>query len=163
MKIEISANEYRDLLDLLHIADVVMSGHRREQDKRMKQHRALIQKLYAFAGSEGFDRLIGYNEHENKYTPTAEFEESSMAHVAVDEFANHLFWDQLINRLTARDAAQMMGGIERLEALNESDRHSVEAPIRQRYFQEFTTNGVANLEIVERFSIAGGAQTKTSD
>ena len=163
MKIEISTNEYRDLLDLLHIADVVMSGHRREQDKRMKQHRALIQKLYALAGSEGLDRLIRYDEHEKKYIPTAEFEASSMAHVAVDEFGNHIFWDQLINRLSARDAAQMMGGIERLNALSESERQNVDAPIRQRYFQEFTTNGVVNLEIVERFNLTGGAQTRTSD
>jgi hypothetical protein len=28
MNIEISPKEYRDLLDILHIADVVMSGHR---------------------------------------------------------------------------------------------------------------------------------------
>jgi hypothetical protein len=27
MNIEISTKEYRDLLDILHIADVIMSGH----------------------------------------------------------------------------------------------------------------------------------------
>ncbi len=40
MNIEISAKEYRDLLDILHIADVVMSGHRREEDKRFAPPRA---------------------------------------------------------------------------------------------------------------------------
>jgi hypothetical protein len=40
MNIEISTKEYRDLLDILHIADVVMSGHRREENKRTALHRA---------------------------------------------------------------------------------------------------------------------------
>lgn len=163
MNIEISPSEYRDLLDILHIADVVMSGHRREKALRSKQHRALIQKLYALARGEGLDRLIGYNERSSTYHPTEEFEESSLAHVVIDEFADHLFWDQLINRLSVRDAAQIAGGIERLNALSDSDRQAVEEPIRQRYVREFAANGVATLEIVERYSLGGGAQVKTSD
>ena len=66
MDIELSAKEYRDLLDILHIADVVLSGHRREPDKRSERHRALIQKLYALVGGEGLDRLISYNESVHK-------------------------------------------------------------------------------------------------
>jgi hypothetical protein len=163
MNIDISTNECRDLLDILYIADVVMSGHRRENIMRSKQHRALIQKLYALARDEGLDRLIGYNERANAYIPTAEFEESSLAHDVIDEFVDHLFWDQLIHRLSMRDAVQIAGGIDRLNALSDSDRQALEGPIRQRYIQEFATNGVASLEIVERFSIGAGTQVKTSD
>ena len=53
MNIEISMEEYSDLLDIVHIADVVMSGHRRKEDKRTERHRALIQKLYAAARERG--------------------------------------------------------------------------------------------------------------
>ncbi|HEX9020459.1 MAG TPA: hypothetical protein VF903_04310, partial [Nitrospirota bacterium] len=88
MNIEISAKEYRDLLDILHIADVIMSGHRREEDMRTERHRALIQKLYAFAQG-GFGRLISFNEGVKKYVPTADFEQSSLAHAVVDEFGGH--------------------------------------------------------------------------
>ncbi len=163
MNIEISAKEYRDLLDILHIADVVLSGHRRDEDKRTVRHRALIQKLYALAGGEGLGQLISYNESLHRYVPTAEFEESSLAHVAIDEFGDHLFWDQLISRLTMRDAAQIAGGLERLNALNDSERRVVEGPIRQRYLEEFSANGVANLEVLDRFGIGGGMPLKTSD
>ncbi len=163
MNIEISAKEYRDLLDILHIADAVMSGHRREEDKRTGRHRALIQKLYALARSEGLDRLIGYNESVNKYVPTAEFEENTLAHVVIHEFGDHLFWDELINRLSVRDAAQIAGGLERLNAMSDRDRQVVEGPIRQRYIGEFATNDVANLAVIERFGIGGGIPVKTSD
>ncbi len=163
MKIEFSPKEYRDLLDLLHIADVVMSGHRKEEDKRTERHRALIQRLYSFAGGEGLDRLVSHNESAHKYVPTGEFEESSLAHTVVDEFGDHLFWDELISRLSVRDAAQVVGGTDRLNAMSHRDRHAAEAQIRQRYMDEFSKNGVANLEILDRFGFEGGKPVKTSD
>jgi hypothetical protein len=47
--------------------------------------------------------------------------------------------------------------------MSDSDRQTVEGPIRQRYIEEFATYGVANLEIIERFNIGGGIPVKTSD
>ena len=163
MNIEISNQEYRDLLDILHIADVVMSRHRREEDKRSARHRALIQKLYALARGEGLERLIEFNKLANKYIPTADFEQNTLAHPVIDEFGDHLFWDELISRLTLRDAAQLVGGMERLNTMSENERQIVEGPIRQRYIEEFAVNNVTNLAVIERFSIGGGVPVKTSD
>jgi hypothetical protein len=163
MNIEITDREYRDLLDILHIADVAMSGHRREEDRRTDRHRTLIQKLYALAQGEGLGRLIGYDESTNKYIPTHDFEQNSLAHVVLNEFGDHLFWDHLISRLTERDAALMAGGIDRLNAMNDIERQHAEGQIRQRYIEEFTANGVANLAIAERFSAGAGMPVRTSD
>jgi hypothetical protein len=163
MNIEISAKEYRDLLDILHLADVVMSGHRTEEDKRTEGHRALIQKFYALARVAGLDRLINFDKSEEKYFPTRDFEQSSVAHVVLDEFGDHYFWDELISRLTERDAAQMAGGTVRV-GMNEVDRQHAKGHIRQRYLEEFSANGVANLAVIERFSPAEGMTlAKTSD
>ena len=163
MNIELSAKEYRDLLDILHIADVVMSGHRRGEDKRTEQHRALIQKLYALAQGEGLDRLISYNESVHKYVPTDDFEKSALAHVLIDEFGDHLFWDELISRLSVRDAAQIAGGIDRLNAMSDIDRQALEGSIRQKYIEEFSAHAVANLTVIEQFSTGGGVRVDTSD
>ena len=164
MKIEISVKESHDLLDILHIADVVISGHRRGEDKRTEGHRALIQKLYALlAQGEGLDRLISYNESVHKYIPTNDFEKSALAHVLLDEFGDHLFWDELIARLSVRDAAQVAGGNERLNAMSDSDRRALEEPIRQRYIEELSANGLANLTVIEQFSTGEGNLAKTSD
>lgn len=163
MHIELSQAEYRDLLDMLHIADVVMSGHRKETDVRTVRHRALIQKLYAHGHSEGLDRLIKFNERANAYVPTAEFEKNSPAHKLLDEFEEHFFWDELISRLTVRDAAMIAGGTERLNAMSSSDREAVEGPIRQRYYEEFSVNGAANLSVIQRFVGEGGRPLRTSD
>jgi hypothetical protein len=81
----------------------------------------------------------------------------------IDEFGDHLFWDELISRLSVRDAAQIAGGIDRLNTMSDNDRQAVEGPIRQRYIEEFSANGVANLEVIERFSTGEGIPVKTSD
>ena len=163
MKIELTPDEYRDLLDIMHIADAIMSGHRRKEDTRTVRHRALIQKLYALAGGEGLARLISYDDTVKKYIPTADFEQSSLAHIVIDEFGDHHFWDLLISRLTERDAAQMAGGTERLRLMSDIDRQHTEGLIRQRYLSEFSANGVANLEVVERFSSGEAMRKNTSD
>jgi hypothetical protein len=163
MNIEISAQECRDLLDIVHIADVVMSGHRREEDKRTQRHRSLIQKLYGTARNCGLDSLVRYDEAGRTYVPTPEFEEQSLAHGLIEEFGDHLFWDQLIARLSARDAAELAGGFDRLNALSGSARQAMEGPLRQRYIDEFASNGVANLRMVEGLRPGGGIPVRTSD
>lgn len=163
MNIEISTKEYRDLLDILHIADVVMSGHRREEDKRSMRHRALIQKLYGLAEGEGLGQLMNSDKIAHTYVPTPEFEESSLAHAVLHEFGDHLFWDELISRLSFRDSAQNAGGVDRLNAMNDSERQIMEGPIRQRYLEEFSKNGVANLAVIERFDMGEEIPVKTSD
>jgi hypothetical protein len=163
MNIEFTTKEYRDLLDILHIADVVLSGHRREPDERSERHRALIQKLYGLARGEGLDRLIGHSIDAKAFVPTPEFEESTLAHVVVDEFGDHLFWDELISRLSVRDAALAAGGIDRLNALSDSDRQAAEGPIRQQYIEEFSRNGITNLAVLDRFGSGENVPVRTSD
>jgi hypothetical protein len=158
MNITLTAQEYRDLLDILHIADVIMSGHRRERDRRTDPHRTLIQKLYALAHSEGLEQLISRVESANKFIPTRSFEENSVAHAVIDEFGDHLFWDQLITRLAERDAAQAAGGRDRLNGANET-----EDEIRKHYIEEFAKHGISNLAVVEQFSPIGETLFRTSD
>ncbi len=163
MNIEIDANEYRNLLDILHIADVIMSGHRNTEDERTRQHRVLIQKLYALAAGAGLERMMRYDENVRRYVPTPDFEQSTLSHTVLNEFGEHLFWDHLINRLSQRDAAQLAGGLERLAEMSENDRHGLYQAIRQRYAEEFTANDIAHLRLIEPLEAAAGMPAKTSD
>lgn len=163
MNIEFDSAEYRDLLDILHIADVVISGHRKTEDTRTARHRTLIQKLYGLAKSAGQEGMMSFNDELGTYVPTPDFEHSTVAHIALDDFANHLFWDHLINRMTERDAAQLAGGVDRLRAMDKSDRNRLESAIRQRYAEEFGANDIANLRLIEPFGASGSVPIKTSD
>jgi hypothetical protein len=163
MNIELTQKEFRDLLDVLHIADVVLSGHRRMPDPRSETHRALIQKLYELSDKAGLEGLMEKKEAGGASVPTPQFEKSTLAHAAIDEFGDHLFWDELIGRLAVRDASRAVGGMDHLNALGEQDRHAAEGPLRQRYIQEFSKNGLANIVVIEDFTGSGITPAATSD
>jgi hypothetical protein len=47
--------------------------------------------------------------------------------------------------------------------MTDSERQHVEGHIRQRYIEEFATNGVANLAVVEGFAEGAVKKVRTSD
>ncbi|MGE5174551.1 MAG: hypothetical protein ACM3MD_12065 [Betaproteobacteria bacterium] len=151
MNVEITKEEYLDLLDLLHIASWVLVAHKTEEDPRTKKYDKIIQKFYALAEEMGSGNLIEHDSDAGKYYPTREFEERSKTMDFIDEFVGHAFWDELIIRLAERDAARQVGGYEQLNLLSHEDRHALEDPAGERYIEEFNENGIDRLEIVERF------------
>ena len=58
MKIDLTRSEYRDLLDMLYIADWVLTAHREEEDPRTQRYRKLEQKYFAFAKAMKYENLI---------------------------------------------------------------------------------------------------------
>ena len=96
-------------------------------------------------------------------SPRRSSRESTLSHVLVNEFADHVFWDELISRLSVRDAAQTVGGMDRLNALNESDRQATEGLIRKHYIGEFSRNGLTNVAVIDRFGVGGEEPIKMSD
>jgi hypothetical protein len=47
--------------------------------------------------------------------------------------------------------------------MTDSERQALDGPLRQRYIEEFASNGVSNLRIIEGFRIGGGMPRRTSD
>ena len=152
MKIDITNEEYVDLLDLLHIANWVLVSHKTTIDPRVEKLEMIIQKFYALAQGMGYGGLVEYDPARGKYRPTKTLEDTSRSLEFIDEFVDHSFWDELIVRFAERDAARQAGGYEKLDLLNHEDRHAFVDPFEQRYADEFNERGLERLEIVERFS-----------
>jgi hypothetical protein len=162
MNISITDEEYRDLVDILHVSEWVITAHTAEERVPGKRHLALIQKLYALAGEAGLGHLVTRDRDAGKYFPAKEHESASPAHGFIDEFVEHAFWDELIYRMSERDAMRQAGGADGWNALAPGDRSAIEAPIERRYAEEFGRNGIENLAIVEPLG-TGIARPKTSD
>ncbi len=152
MKIDITKEEYVDLLDLLHIASWVLVSHKTKVDPHVEKLEVIIQKFYALAREIGRGDLIEYDPAGGKYRPTKMLEETSRSLEFIDEFVDLSFWDELIVRFAERDAARQAGGYEKLDLLGHEDRHAFVDPFEERYAEEFDERGIERLEIVERFS-----------
>lgn len=163
MKIEITKEEYINLLDLLSLASWVLVSHKTKLDPRIEKYDAVIQKFYALAAEMGRKDLIEYDTVRRKYQPTKAFEDTSHSLEFIDEFVDHSFWDELIIRFTERDAARQAGGYEQLNLLSHKDRHALVDPIEDRYAGEFDKHGIDRLQIVEPFWRDASTPVRTHD
>ncbi len=163
MNVDISKEEYRDLLDLLYISHWVLHSHASEADQRTAPYEKLIQKFHGLAKVMGHAGLVEFNPETGSYQPSAAFEDSTRAWEFIDEFTDDTFWDELVHRLAERDASRIVGSFEQLDSLKSEDRLSLETPLMDRYSKEFDEHGLERLEIVEHFGPAIANPVKTSD
>ena len=163
MKIEITKEEYNDVLDMFHMASWVLISHNTREDPRIEKYDFIIQKFYALAREIGRGDLIEYDPGSRKYHPTKAFEDTSRSIEFIDEFVDHSFWDELIIRFAERDAARHAGGYEKLDLLGHEDRHALVDPIEDRYAEEFNEHGIEHLEIVEHLGREASIPVSTHD
>ncbi|MGF1643946.1 MAG: hypothetical protein ACFCUJ_09895 [Thiotrichales bacterium] len=147
MKITLTSQEYRLLLDLLYLSDWVMHAHDVEDSTETAPHRMLTQKLYSYAIEAGCAELIEADKVSNEYFPTRAYEDHSVAQSLIDRYNEDTFWDELTERLTERDVADESDDGAPMPSIEEYYR--VSAPIRELYEEEFALNGIERLRIVE--------------
>lgn len=160
MNIEVTEDEYGKLLEMVYMAEWVLTAHK-QPDERMEHYTQIIQKLYARARDTAYAEMVTYDEDLEKYLPARRLEEDSEARRLLDQFADETFWHELIYRFTQRDAETRAGGSERFMSLPPDKRFDMETPIEEKYIEEFEKYGIERLEIVEQFGPDTGV--KTSD
>ena len=163
MNVDISKEEYGKLLDLLHMASWVLHAHENEKSPLTEPYDAVVQKFYALAKDMGQDRMIAYHSDAKKFMPTVEFENSAQSWEFIDEFMDDTFWDELMHRLAERDIERQVGGPDQSDNLTMTERFTLEAPVLQKYIQEFDEHGIDRLEIVEHLVRTPSARPETHD
>ena len=163
MNIDISEEEYRQLLDVLKMAEWVMHAHETEKDPGTEPYDKVIQKFYALARDMGQGHMVEYDPKLKDYFLTMEFEDTSPSRDFIDEFTDETFWDELIHRLTERDVARTAGGYDHLDTMSMTERFAHEGPVLARYIQEFDDHGLERLEIVESFGQIAAPRLPTHD
>lgn len=148
MQIELSKAEYQTLLGVLEIADRVLSAHRSDRPTDRKEYHDLEQKIFGYAEAFGFANLIEYVEKHKEYFPTSEYEENSPVQSFIDEFENHNFWTELVDRLATRDMLRERGE-KKVQAMDSGERFMTHQDYERRYNEEFEEQGLERLSIKE--------------
>lgn len=144
MKINLTKDEYRLLLDLVYLGDWMISAHtdNPEEDPQAQKYGPLVQKIFSYANESGLSELVEKSE-DGKYDATRLFDESGVMDV-IYEYDEESFWTELIDRLAERDvrAAQPDGHLPALKEYLE-----LAGPIEERYAQEFESHGLQRLKL----------------
>ena len=143
MKINLTKNEYRLLLDMVEIAEWVLNSHRTDPSYETKKYSELYQRILSHAKDMGFENLITYDESLDGYYATAEYEESE--HMGyIEEFEDDVFWEALPHRLAVRDLVEQVGEKAYTE-MEFEERMSKLVELEAFYYVELEDNGIDNL------------------
>ncbi len=103
IQIKFSKEEMKKLLELLNIADWVLTSQDVDEDERKDSYMKLLQRLYKEAYENGMTEEVEFAEDVKEYFPNEEWEEKIQARDFIEEYEDATFWDELVFRLADRD------------------------------------------------------------
>lgn len=145
MKINFTKKEYRVLIDLLEMADWLLSAHDVKDDKRKEKYKEVIQKIYAYAKEFGFDDLIDYSETLKGFYGTRKLDDADYNQY-INEYDDNNFWETLIDRLAERDLATELE-LEGIKGISFEEHLKRIEKYEEKWAVEFETNGLKRIEI----------------
>ncbi len=147
MQVELTADEYRQLVDILYLADWMLTARKVGDDPRVEAYHQLVQKLYARAQEMGLSHLIEYAAEFDQYFPTRDFEADTTIHEFINEYDDETFWDELTRRLAERDLVAQLGGREKVQKLSMEERIRKLGQFEEQYAAEFARHGLDHLRL----------------
>lgn len=147
LNIELTRNQFEDLVRCVYLAHWMINGIRPE-DEKVRHYEDLEQYVYALAHKHGYSDLVEFLKERNTFFFKDEFSESNEADGYRREYDDEMFWTELIQRLAARDLIEQYGA-ESLSAMSSREEVERRQPILHKYIDEVEQNGVRNLKIRE--------------
>jgi hypothetical protein len=150
MKLELSQQEYRLLLEMVYLGNWVIGADEPELPAEKLPYAKLEQKVFALAQEAGCADLVEYAPEHRTCFPTRRLEESSPAAQFLLDYENTNFGDQLSERLARRDVAEQAGGWDNFAKLSPAERFARISACADRYDAVFAEHGLDNLRLVDR-------------
>ena len=148
MKINITKNQYKLLIEMLFAGNWLINGHRLP-DKRLDNYEQLEQYFLSFYKEVHMDDYIEYDNKHNCYYHTRKFEDEFFSKKYVEDYDEDTFWEELISRLAMRDMVRDYG-LEQINKMDDSARMEKRFEYEEKYNREFEEHGLEKLIIHEK-------------
>lgn len=139
MEMRFTETQYRRLLDVVYTGIMVINGDKIPQEQ-LQEYGEVEQYIYSMAKEYGFEDLVGYDEDNQRYYTTKDFDRTEIG-TLIDQYHDTIFWGALALNLAKRDALVLLEKKEigKEEVLG----HILE--MEAAYSREFLENGLQNL------------------
>jgi hypothetical protein len=150
MHIRLSEQELATLAEMVSLAAWVGSWNRREEAvEAFSDYEDLESKILEKAAHAGFAEMVEFDSQRQRYQLNPDYQDRSFFQQCYDEFRNESFWEELVIRLADRDLIRKIG-MREWRKLSEEQRREQTSDIEQRYWDEFSRNGVDNLHLISK-------------
>jgi hypothetical protein len=145
MKASFTSRDYTRILELAWLG-LWVAGFRPEDPKSTPERYAdLADKLLAMAPTYGCGDLVKADA-DGTLRPSKKLLEGQIQE-KLDQFADDIFWAELVQRLAERDLRSELGSTKLSEELNEDEAARVHE-FEDSYWREFETRGVDHLVLL---------------
>lgn len=146
MKIDLTKEDYRNLLDLLSISGFVLGADLEQPKAILDGYKELEQKIFSYASVFEAEHLVEFFPEEGQAVPTLEFEQTSPFLEIVDDYNDYVFWEEMVARLAEQDLVRDFGEAAVLD-MPFNERVSREHEYAKPYWDEFEKNGMSRVGI----------------
>ena len=142
MNINLNPEEYRKLIELTYLGEWMINSQHDPEFEDEDAGRILQKLLSATPSAEN----ISQDEETGEYYMTSEWIEHLLESYIAD-YDDHVFWDELTERLAARDLARSRG--VSMEDINRDDDLLELRPLEEKYRNELEERGIERLNLSE--------------
>jgi hypothetical protein len=139
MNLSLEPEELKRLVELAYLGEWVVNAHH-DPDFQDDDLSAVVQKVLGAAKVKGVDKDIESGQY---YLDTSWAERLYDQYIV--DYDDHIFWDELTERLAQRDLAHQRG-VSMDEISRDEDIRALR-PLEDRYRQELEENGIDRLEL----------------
>ena len=143
LTIKLSESEYRKLVELAYLGEWMVNAQH-DNDHQDEEAVDAAQALLGVAGTKGIER----DPESGKYFLVENWTDVLFDRHILD-YDDHVFWDELTERLALRDLARKRGVA--LEQIDRDEDILELRPLEDRYRRELERNGVERFEVSDNF------------
>jgi len=146
MKIDLTKEEYRNLLDMMSIAGFVLGSDLDQPKAVLDAYSDLLQKIYSYASGVEGEHLVEFYPEQGMAAPSLEFEQTSPYLAIVDDYNDYIFWEELVSRLAEQDMIRDLGEAAVID-MPFNERIDREQEYATPYWDEFEKNGLSRVRL----------------
>ena len=150
MHMRFTDEELLALSEMLTLACwVTFWNHKPGAEEGVARYHEMLDKVLTRLQHNGQGGEVENDPERQKLRLVKKKEESSFYAQSYDEMRSETFWEELVTRMTEKEL-QAKYGEQHMESLSDEEREKVATPVSQRFFKEFSANGIENLHLVAK-------------
>ncbi len=140
MSLQLEPDEYRKLIELAYLGEWLINAHH-DTEVQEEEASSVLQRLLAAAPKSD---LVAQDPETGDYFMKDVWVEQLYESYILD-YDDHVFWDELTERLAQRDLAKRRG--VDMDAITRDEDLMDLIPLEEKYHRELESNGIDRLVI----------------
>lgn len=152
MNIDISKEQYDDLLRAVYMADWMANAICSEDAEKDRGIKDIRNHIFSFAKEAGLEKFVEYDPEYREWYAALALDDDERVRDLIHRYEDHVFWEEAVDRFGERDFFERYSDEERAK-MGQKDRMRKVWECEETWGNEFEKYGLDRLRVVEERGI----------